>query len=82
MDTKYDKEKKYLNYTPRVLEYHSVYPLSELGPLVPKGGGHTLLRMRGWVGGGGGVPLRRTAVPEFIDPRFRENKPKRLIFSH
>jgi hypothetical protein len=23
-----------------------------------------------------------TPVPEFIDPRFRENKPKTLIFSH
>jgi hypothetical protein len=21
-------------------------------------------------------------VPEFIDPRFRENKPKTLVFSH
>jgi hypothetical protein len=21
-------------------------------------------------------------VPEFIDPRFRENKPKALVFSH
>ncbi len=23
-----------------------------------------------------------TLVPEFIDPRFRENKPKTLVFSH
>jgi hypothetical protein len=23
-----------------------------------------------------------TPVPEFIDPRFRENKPKTLVFSH
>jgi hypothetical protein len=21
-------------------------------------------------------------VPEFVDPRFRENKPKTLVFSH
>ncbi len=24
----------------------------------------------------------KTTVPEFIDPRFRENKPKTLVFSH
>jgi hypothetical protein len=29
-----------------------------------------------------GIYLPHTAVPEFIDPRFRENKPKTLVFSH
>jgi hypothetical protein len=24
----------------------------------------------------------KTAVPEFIDPRFRETKPKAHVFSH
>ncbi len=36
-------------------------------------------------GGGGGLRARSqmsTAVPEFIDLRFRENKPKMLVFSH
>jgi hypothetical protein len=28
---------------------------------------------------GNGIP---STVPEFIDPRFRENKPKTLVFSH
>jgi hypothetical protein len=26
--------------------------------------------------------LAEMPVPEFIDPRFRENKPKTLVFSH
>jgi hypothetical protein len=26
--------------------------------------------------------LGKPSVPEFIDPRFRENKPKMLVFSH
>ncbi len=26
--------------------------------------------------------FRNYPVPEFIDPRFRENKPKTLVFSH
>jgi hypothetical protein len=25
---------------------------------------------------------QNSSVPEFIDPRFRENKPKMLVFSH
>jgi hypothetical protein len=28
------------------------------------------------------LPLDLGSVPEFIDPRFRENKPKTLVFSH
>ncbi len=28
------------------------------------------------------IGWNQTPVPEFIDPRFRENKPKRLVFSH
>jgi hypothetical protein len=27
-------------------------------------------------------PAVEISVPEFIDPRFRENKPKTLVFSH
>jgi hypothetical protein len=27
-------------------------------------------------------PQPATAVPEFIDPHFRENKPKTLVFSN
>ncbi len=28
------------------------------------------------------VEMTLHPVPEFIDPRFRENKPKTLVFSH
>ncbi len=30
----------------------------------------------------GGGAIVHKAVPEFIDPCFRENKPKTLVFSH
>ncbi len=29
-----------------------------------------------------GTEGQKRTVPEFIDPRFRENKPKTLVFSH
>jgi hypothetical protein len=31
---------------------------------------------------GHGIEHKTSPVPEFIDPRFRENKPKTLVFSH
>jgi hypothetical protein len=41
------------------------------------------LSIRGPGGGGGqGEGWGLKPVPEFIDPRFRENKPKTLVFSH
>ncbi len=57
---------KYIYYIPRVLEYHSVYPLVRIGTPHPlsrtqvcsppyQRGGHTLLRVRRW-----GVPFQRT----------------------
>jgi hypothetical protein len=32
--------------------------------------------------GGGGLLWRILHMPEFIDPRIRESKPKTLVFSH